>query len=73
MCTIKDLKMFLGSKDMTVGETRSLIYKLLDNLDTYRDESQKILIQDRNNYKPIIPGYNTQQKMMVNRNLKPYN
>ena len=50
MCTIKDLKDFFASKGMTVGETRSLIYKMLDNLDGYQDES-KPLMQDRNNYK----------------------
>ena len=46
----KDLKDFFASKGMTVGETRSLIYKMLDNLDGYQDES-KPLMQDRNNYK----------------------
>jgi len=62
MCTVKDLKTFLGSQGMTVGQTRSLIYKMLDNLDSYRDENQRLLVQDRNNYKPR-PIYDTQKMM----------
>jgi len=50
MCTVKDLKLFLAERGMTVGQTRSLIYKMLDNLDAYQDEN-KYLIDNRNNYK----------------------
>lgn len=50
MCTVKDLKSFLGDKGLNVGEARSLVFKLLDNLDTYQD-SDKLIIPDRNNYK----------------------
>jgi hypothetical protein len=49
MCTIKDLKEFLGAKGLTVGETRSLIYKMLDNLDNHSEN--ELLIDNRNNYK----------------------
>lgn len=54
MCTVKDLKLFLGlSKGLTVGETRSLMYKMIDNLDDYYDDSQKLLMRDNgNDYKP---------------------
>lgn len=60
--TVKDLKEFFAHKGLTVGETRSLLYRMLENLDTYQDEN-KLLIgnvtmgdrhSDENNYKPRI-------------------
>lgn len=71
MCTVKDLKIFLGAQGMTVGQTRSLIYKMLDNLDEYRDENQRLLVQDRNDYKPRPLVYNT-QKVTVNASARSY-
>ena len=49
MCTIKELKEFLGGKGLTIGETRSLMYKMLDNLDNHSES--ELLLNNRNNYK----------------------
>lgn len=65
MCTIKDLKLFLAEKGMTVGETRSLIYKMLDNLDNYRDED-KPLVENRNDYKGKGIVFNVRKKEITN-------
>lgn len=73
MCTVKDLKLFLAERGMTVGQTRSLIYKMLDNLDSYQDET-KYLIDDRNNYKGKgITFEVTKREITKNANGSRYN
>lgn len=65
MCTIKDLKLFLAEKGMTVGETRSLIYKMLENLDNYCGED-KPLVENRNNYKGKGIVFDVRKKEITN-------
>jgi len=65
MCTIKDLKLFLASEGLTVGQARSLIFKMLDNLDEYRDEN-KLLLENRNDYKGKGIVFQVVKKEMTN-------
>jgi len=59
---------------MTVGESRSLMYKMLDNLDRYQDERRLLLIdgpENRNDYKGEYTS--VFKKGMINANSTKYN